>query len=100
MVYNQTFYRGVDEADGNGERYLKWGDEWRVSLKILPRTSWNRGWVNANIIPKDRGNIGSQQPLTPHDNFFEDIKHFGVYHMVVCLFLLAFCFGKIRFRQP
>ena len=37
MVYNQTFYRGVDEADGNGERYLKWGDEWRVSLKILDK---------------------------------------------------------------
>ena len=82
-----------------------------IIIKFFPRTSWNLVWVNANIVPRGQGNTGSHQPLTPMIIFPKTSNilvssYSKNYHILVfaicghCLFLLAFCFGKIRFRQP
>ena len=45
----------MDGEGGSSERCLKWGGGGGRSLKDLPKTSKNRGWVKAKVVRRGRG---------------------------------------------
>ena len=55
----------VDGEGGSSERCLKWGGRGGRSLKDLPKTSKNRGWVKAKVVRRGEGVLKVSSPLPP-----------------------------------